>query len=198
VEVQKRSDSITFLSRNDIQPGKYILSVARLVPEKGLHDLIAAFNDLGDDHGYRLVIAGDADHESPYSQNLREMASRNNKIVMTGYIGGEDLLQVFSHASLFVLPSYHEGLPIALLEAMSFDLSVLVSDIPPHLEVGMPPERYFRCGDVADLKQRLRALLAREMTQDEKEAQRRQTQEKYDWRKIADQTIAVYRKAVER
>jgi glycosyltransferase involved in cell wall biosynthesis len=198
VEVQKRSDSITFLSRNDIQPGKYILSVARLVPEKGLHDLIAAFNDLGDDHGYRLVIAGDADHESPYSQKLRKMASQNNKIVMTGYIGGEDLLQVFSHASLFVLPSYHEGLPIALLEAMSFDLSVLVSDIPPHLEVGMPPKRYFKCGNVADLKQRLQALLARDMTLAEKEAQRRQTQEKYDWRKIADQTIAVYRKAVER
>lgn len=198
VEVQKISHSYNFLTRYNVKPGRYILAVARLVPEKGIHDLIAAFNALGNDHGYHLVIAGGADHESPYSINLKRMASQNSRIVMTGYIVGEDLRQAFSHASLFVLPSYHEGLPIALLEALSFDLPVLVSDITAHREIEIPQERYFKCGDVDDLRQRIQTLLRKERALGEKKAQLRLLQEKYDWRKIADQTIAIYRKAVER
>lgn len=197
VDIQEKSRAVDFLARHHLEPGRYLLSVARLVPEKGLHDLIAAVNGL-DVHDWRLLIAGDADHETPYSQDLRRMARQDQRIVMSGYIVGEELLQAFSHAALFVLPSYHEGLPIALLEAMSFELPVLVSDIPPHREVGLPPERYFKCGDVADLKRKLQALLRSEPTLAEKEELRRQIEEKYDWRRIADQTLAVYQKALSR
>jgi glycosyltransferase involved in cell wall biosynthesis len=72
------------------------------------------------------------------------MAFEDPRIILTGYITGEPLNQVFTHARLFVLPSYHEGLPIALLEAMSYGLSALVSDIPANKEVKLPSERYFR------------------------------------------------------
>ena len=112
--------------------------------------MIKAFKGLEGD--YKLVIAGDAGHETEYSMSLRHMASEDDRIILTGYITGEPLNQVYTHARLFVLPSYHEGLPIVLLEAMSYVLPVLVSDIPANKEVELPAERYFRCGDVDDLR----------------------------------------------
>ncbi len=196
VKPQTASDCSDFLRDSGVTPGRYILSVARFVPEKGLHDLMNAFKEFDPDDGFRLVIAGDADHETPYSRSLKEMAQADERVVLTGYITGEKLRQVFSHAALFVLPSYHEGLPIALLEAMSFGLPALVSDIPAHKEVALPDDRYFRCGQVGDLAEKLRTLTAREVPADEREALRRKTLEKYDWNKIADQTIAVYNKAL--
>jgi len=199
VELPERNIGDSFLRKLGIKPaGKYILAVARLVPEKGLHDLLTAFAALPQDPSCHLVIAGDADHETPYSQELKQIAGKNRRVVMTGYITGDALAQVFSHASLFALPSYHEGLPIALLEAMSFGLPVLVSDIPAHREVGLPEERYFRCGDVADLQQKLTHHLGKETTTDELEGVRELLKEKYDWKKIAGQTLDVYKKAAAR
>jgi len=99
---------------------------------------------------------------------------------------------VFTHAGLFVLPSFHEGLPIALLEAMSYGLSVLVSDIPANREVGLAEERYFKTGDAADLKQKLAHHLAVPITPEEKARFRRWIRGKYNWHKIARQTIEVY------
>lgn len=105
---------------------------------------------------------------------------------------------MFSHAGLFVLPSYHEGLPFALLEAMSYGLPVLVSDIPANREVGLPAERYFLCGDAADLAKKIDYHLAHPITRAEKTQCRTRVQNKYDWGKIADQIIAVYEKVLER
>jgi glycosyltransferase involved in cell wall biosynthesis len=152
VNLPEKSKGTDFLSRIGVYPDRYILAVARFVPEKGLHDLINAFKALEGD--YNLVIAGDADYETDYSTNLRQMAADDDRIILTGYITGEPLNQVYTHARLFVLPSYHEGLPIALLEAMSYGLPVLVSNIPANKEVELPAERYFRCGDVDDLKEK--------------------------------------------
>jgi len=115
-----------------------------------------------------------------------------------GYITGESLNQVFSHARLFVLPSFHEGLPIALLEAIGYGLSVLVSDIPANMEVDLAPERYFRCGDETDLKIKMEALFKQDLTEREKRDMRLQIAEKYNWLKIAEQTVEVYRKAMRR
>jgi glycosyltransferase involved in cell wall biosynthesis len=154
-ETAARSD---FLEARQVVPGKYFLAVSRLVPEKGLHDLIDAFQRLDTD--WRLVIAGEADHETGYSRQLKARMAGVPRVVHTGYITGDPLNQVFSHAGLFVLPSCHEGLPIALLEAMSFGLPVLVSDIPANREVNLPRERYFRCGDVPDLAGKLAALMS--------------------------------------
>ena len=126
------------------------------------------------------------------------MASEDDRIIMTGYITGEPLHQLYSHTGLFVLPSYCEGLPIVLLEAMSYGLPVLVSDIPANTEVELPAERYFRCGDVDDLKEKMEIFLEKELSEEEEQQQEicNQIEEKYNWDRIAQQTIQVYRKAL--
>ena len=96
-----------------------------------------------------------------------------------------------------MLPSYHEGLPIALLEAMSYGLSVLVSDIPANKEVGLPAERYFRCGDVNDLKNKMEILVKKRLSGNERNEMRNLIAEKYNWEKIAGQTIQVYEKVLD-
>lgn len=179
------------LERFGIQrKGGYVLAVARFVPEKGLHDLIEAFSSLDGDK--QLVIAGDADHATTYSNTLRELASRDNRIVLTGYITGEALHQIYSHAGLFVLPSYHEGLPIVLLEAMSYGLPVLVSDIPANREVRLDQGRYFRPGDVNGLRNKLLELGQQSLSDMERQLFRERIARDYNWSNIAAQTIAVY------
>lgn len=164
-----------------IEPGKYVLGMCRFVPEKRLHDLVAAFKGI---EGYRLVLAGDADFEDDYSRKLKADA-RAAGAVLTGFIRGRKLHALLSHAACYVLPSSHEGLPIALLEAMSYGNKVLVSDIPANLEVGLSPENYFHCGDTAELRKKLTALLSgREAPEYD--------MRKYDWDAIAGQVYKVY------
>ncbi|MCL4724839.1 MAG: glycosyltransferase, partial [Rhodocyclaceae bacterium] len=93
-------------------------------------------------------------------------------------------------------PSSHEGLPIALLEALSYGLPVLASDIPANVEVGLPAEQYFPLGDVAALARGMQALAALPLVAEAVRARREWVAGKYDWRRIAEQTLAVYREAV--
>ena len=192
VPLPDKSTRSDFLDSFGIRPQQYILAVARFVPEKGLHDLVEAFRGVHGD--CQLVIAGDADHETAYSRKLRNMAAQDERIILTGYITGEKLNQVFSHARIFCLPSFHEGLPIALLEAMSYGLPVIVSDITANKEVILPPERFFRCGEVAELRTKLDQFFDRGLSATEQHDYKQQLSEKYNWRKIADQTISVYEK----
>jgi len=190
VPVPKLSKKTNFLDKIGVKPENYIIAVARFVPEKGIDLLIKAFQMINTK--YKLVVAGDADHETKYSKNLKQMIDEDDNIIRTGYITGKPLIQLFSHAGLFVLPSYHEGLPIALLEAMSYGLSVLVSDIPANLEVGLSKNRYFKCGDVNALRKKMLYHIANKISKDEKMYFRSQIEEKYNWAKIAEQTIKVY------
>lgn len=195
VPLPDRSASVDHLERLGIRSaGWYILAVARFVPEKGLHDLVAAFTSIKGD--MQLVIAGDADHATEYSKNLREQALRDKRIVLTGYATGEPLHQLYFHAGLFVLPSYHEGLPIALLEAMSYGLSVLVSDIPANIEVGLPASRYFQSGNIDELCEKLRSLSNKNISEQEKASFRARIVQDYNWSRIAEQTVDVYKKAL--
>ncbi|MBU0481341.1 MAG: glycosyltransferase family 4 protein [Proteobacteria bacterium] len=196
VEVRGKSHDTGFLKSIGVEPERYILAVARLVPEKGLTDLVEAYGKL--DTVCRLVIAGDADHGSDYSAALKRRAAEDGRIVMPGYVTGDDLNQIFSHARLFVLPSYHEGLPIALLEAMSYGLPVLVSDIPANIEVGLEQDRYFRTGDVDNLREMMAAHLEVAVRESERAEMIDQVRRCYNWRRIAHQTLYVYEKALSR
>jgi glycosyltransferase involved in cell wall biosynthesis len=140
------------------EPGTYVLAVGRFVPEKGFHDLIRAFHELDSD-GLKLIIAGDADHITEYSERLRRLAC-DNDVILAGFVTGRSLEQLYSHARLFVLPSSHEGTSLALLEAMAYGLDIIVSDIPANREIGLEERNYFRTGYVDDLVRTMRVHLS--------------------------------------
>lgn len=191
VETPTLPESYPYLDELGLEPGKYILGLGRFVEEKGFHDLIESYVASGvAQRGYRLVLAGDADHPDEYSRRLKDSAHRAG-VVLTGFIRGERLNQILAGAALFAMPSYHEGLPIALLEAMSYGLDVAVSDIPACLLPELSADDYFAVGDRAALAR----LLDRKLTAP---AQRRQYDlSAYDWDAIARQTEAVYRRVAQ-
>lgn len=119
-----------------IEKGKYVLGMCRFVPEKNLHHLVQAFARMKNTGGIKLVLAGDTDFEDDYSRSLKE-AAKANGVVLTGFVKGRKLHSLLTHCRCYCLPSSHEGLPIALLEAMSYGVEVVVSDIPANLEVGL-------------------------------------------------------------
>ena len=130
-----------------LEPGKYILHVGRIVAEKRQMDLIRAFLEL-DRPDLKLVFVGAADHHSDYAQKLEALAKSDSRIIFTGFQQGRALSELFANAALFALPSSHEGLPIVVLEAMSYGLPVLISDIPANLALDLPPECYAKTGSI--------------------------------------------------
>ena len=167
-----------------LESHKYVLAVGRFVEEKGFDLLVRAFDQIPHE-GYKLVIAGDADHEDHYSTSLKQLA-REHGVVLTGFIRGARLNELFSHARLFVLPSFHEGLPIVLLEALSYHLPVLVSDIPANRLSCLPADDFFATGDIRSLAE----ALARKLAQADTRCQYDLTP--YNWDYIATQVDAVY------
>jgi glycosyltransferase involved in cell wall biosynthesis len=192
VKLPELAVSDNIIRQFGLEPGKYVLLVSRLVPEKRHLDLVEAFRN-ANIPGWKLVLVGAADHPDAYTQRVLETARGGQDIVCTGYQTGVALSELYSHSGLFVLPSSHEGLPIAMLEALSYGRPVVASDIPANLEVGLPAECYFKLGDVSELAQKLCEFSARSLTAKQVEQRRMWVVERYDWRHIGERTLAVYR-----
>lgn len=184
-----------YFSELGIEKGKYILGMCRFVPEKNLHHLVQAYVKLRDSgrlpSDIRLVLAGDTDFEDDYSVGLKKTA-KDNGVVLTGFVKGRKLHSLLTNAKCYCLPSSHEGLPIALLEAMSYRLPVVVSDIPANKEVALPSSDYFRVGDVDALAGKLASIVNAPTARIDYDLS------KYDWDKIAGQTAEVYKNLMAR
>ncbi|MCB0464464.1 MAG: glycosyltransferase family 4 protein [Aequorivita sp.] len=175
-----------YLKSLGLEKKQYLIAVGRFVEEKGFHDLIEAYTET--ELPWKLVLVGDADHETNYSKELKEKAKRSN-VILTGFIKGEQLNEIFTHARLFVMPSYHEGLPIALLEAMSYNLDVLVSNIPANLEVDLESPCYFDVGNLNDLRSKLNSKNHANITSIDYS---RKLKSDYNWDTIAGKVVTVY------
>lgn len=174
-----------------IEPERYILFAARLVEEKGAHFLIDAFRTLNTD--MKLVIAGDAAHAEKYKAYLKEKAGGDSRIIFPGFVTGKPLEELFSNAYLFCLPSTIEGLPIALLEAMSYGNCCLASDIPENLEALENYGYTFRNRDIIDLKSKLSELIKNpNMVKEKKESARKHVVDNYSWGRITDKIEELY------
>ena len=189
VTTPEKSSATDYIECLGLESRKYVVAVGRFVKEKGFDLLIDAFKASDMSKNFKLVIAGDADHEDEYSQMLKKKA-KDSGVVLTGFIRGERLNQILTNAALFVLPSYHEGLPISLLEAMSYNIDVVVSDIPANKLPELDNADFFRCGEMDSL--------TKVLNQKEKNLAQKRVYDltNYDWNHIAEQTIAVYKKAM--
>lgn len=195
--------SMDVLKSLDLKPKKYILSVSRLVRHKGIHYLIKAFESLKETtelpgNGYKLVIVGTHAETRDYVEYLRFMTKGNPDIILAGERFGAELHELFTHAAVFVQPSEDEGLSLALLEALSYGLPCVVSDIPANLEAIGDAGVSFENKNIPDLKRKLSTVI----NSQEKMAQlsvlaRERAEKEYDWMVIAKRMADLYKTLLE-
>ena len=172
-----------------LEPGKYVLFLGRLSPEKGCHLLVEAFENVETDA--KLVMAGASSYSNAYIQDLQTLASERIRILDCA--SGETLDELLTNAMLFVLPSDLEGLSLALLDAMGAGLCVLASDIPENRELVDGAGFTFQRGNATDLADRLRFLIANPAVREAAgRTARRRVEEQYQWQKIAGDIEKTY------
>ena len=170
----------------------YILYLGRIEPVKGIHYLIEAFKSLNTTK--KLVIAGGVSEVSQYYDTLKELSDCEKSIIYTGYVDGSILKELYSNAYVYVLPSDSEGMPLSLLEALSYKNCCVTSDIRACTEVLDSKGFTFRKSDVEDLKNVLNELLNNsEIVKKYKEEAQKYVIEKYNWNDIVDNTVEVYK-----
>lgn len=182
---------------------QYLFFAGRLTPEKRVHWLLQAYQHLSPDFKsrYKLVIAGGSSATDTYEAKLQQEAKSIPGIIFTGYVHGKEKQELFSNAKLFILPSEVEGLPIALLEGMSFGLPCLASDIPPHREVIQHNRNgyLFTQDSMTDFQNKLENILAKsdsELTPIGNEAKQKVISD-YNWEDIVIQTEQVYAQLIQ-
>jgi glycosyltransferase involved in cell wall biosynthesis len=162
-----------------------------LVPEKGVHYLLEAFRNTKTDK--KLVIAGGTSGTDDYIERLKELAKGDERILFTGFVQGQTLEELYSNAYVYVLPSDVEGMPLSLLEAMSYGNCCLTSTIPECTEVVEDKAVSFQKGDVVDLTRMLQQLCDQPMLVAGYQANARDfICEKYDWNAVTERTMELY------
>lgn len=170
---------------------EYFLFLGRLVPEKGVHYLVDAFLKTKTDK--KLVIAGGTSGTDGYIKGLKELAKDDDRILFTGFVQGQTLEELYSNAYVYVLPSDVEGMPLSLLEAMSYGNCCLTSTIPECTEVVEDKAVAFQKGDVDALTQTLQMLSDEPaLVAGFKATARDFICDKYDWNTVTNQTMELY------
>ena len=177
-----------FLEAKGLRSRDYLLAVGRISPEKGLEHLVRVANQ--SEHIKQVVIAGESSHKDGYLQHLKAL-DINHKVVFTGYVTGDQLNQLYSHAQLFVLPSLSEGMPLSLLEAMTHRLPIVASDIDATRQMSLPSECYCKPGDAHDLQR----VIERQLDFGFAPVDYDLTD--YDWPTIAQHTLEVFNEVLE-
>ena len=175
-----------------LKKDSYILFLGRLVPEKGIRYLVEAFKNVRTDK--KLVIAGGSSDTDSFMAELKELANGDDRILFTGFVQGAMLDELYSNAYIYTLPSDLEGMPLSLLEAMSYGNCCLVSDIPECAEVVEDKALIFKKADVQDLQEKLQdACDHPERVDTHKKQAADFICKKYNWDEVVKETMKLYR-----
>ena len=176
-----------------LEKDTYILFLGRLVPEKGLRYLIRAFKQVKTDK--KLVIAGGSSDTDEFASELWEMARDDDRIIFTGFVQGQELDELYGNAYVYTLPSDLEGMPLSLLEAMSYGNCCLVSDIDECASVVKDKALIFKKSDVNDLKEKLQLACDQPKIVEQMKAEAADfICGKYNWDDVVKETLSLYRK----
>ncbi len=187
---KRKADLIT--QKFGIEKDDYILYLGRIVPEKGLKYLINAYKSLNIDK--KLVIAGGVSDTDEFAKELRSMTDGDERIIFTNFVQGEMLDELYSNAYIYVLPSDLEGMPLSLLEAMSYGNCCLTSDIPECADVVKDKGVIFKKGDTDDLKDKLYYLCTNEdVVKRYKSISADYICSEYGWDKVVEKTLKLYK-----
>ncbi len=201
VETKTEIPSTAPLAGFHIEAHKYLVMVSRLVPHKGAHLLIEAFNRLKRDHAdseeirqLKLVIVGGSVYTDEYVAALHQLAASANDVIFTGFQSGDTLAALYAHAKLLVHPSLNEGLPMTVLGAMSYGKPVLLSNIPEHIELVTDSRVIFEENNVAALESKLYQWLMLDPEEQKRmgERNRDMVEKRYEWKQIVPQIAAIY------
>lgn len=177
----------------NLNKDEYILFLGRMVPEKGIHYLIEAFNNIKTDK--KLVIAGGASDTDTYYQELKDKSKDNKNIIFTGFVQGKELDELYSNAYIYCLPSDLEGMPLSLLEAMSYGNCCLTSNIEECAEVLEDYGVTFKVSETKDLQEVLQKLLDnKDIVKKYKKEAQEYILNKYNWDNVVKKTLELYKK----
>jgi glycosyltransferase involved in cell wall biosynthesis len=190
-ESSLRGADAEVLKKYRVGNDEYVLFVGRLVPEKGVHYLVQAFNALGKQLGFKLIIVGRDPYNSGYESSLRKMAG--DSVIFVGYVYGSDIENLYKGAYLYVTASELEGTSPALLSAMGFGNCVLASNIPENLETIGDAGVTFRNKDVCDLREKMVQLLSSpDVVENYRRRAVKRVAEFYSWDSVAERMEQLY------
>jgi glycosyltransferase involved in cell wall biosynthesis len=184
--------STAVLNRLGIATGRYVLGVGRFVPEKNFHLLVDAFLATNLPVDVVLVLVGEVDYRGRYGRSLVESCARSKRVITPGTVFGSDLSALYENAAMFVLPSSHEGMSFALLEASVAGTSIIASDIPANSAVCQEFARLVPVGSMPKLRDAIELEWQRKRTTEEVERQVSFCKSRHDWRVIARMMVPIF------
>ncbi len=200
-ETNKKTDKI---QQWNLKPNKYLLMVSRLIAHKGIHYAIEAYKNIKQKKpklvkNIKLVIVGGGHFSDKYVDKIKKMAKSEPDIIMTGFQTGPALEQLFSHAKLMISPSDLEGLPITVLEGMSYKLPIVLSDIPEHTEIIDEAKFLFERGNIDDLQQTLQEVLKSKDKKLQQQGQKNRDiiEQNYSWEYVTNQIEKLYQEVTQ-
>lgn len=180
-----------------LKKGGYFLYLGRIVPEKGLHYLIEAYNQLDTD--IKLVIAGDTN--TAYGREILTKLGGDERVILPGFVQGDLLAELYSNCAAYILPSDVEGMAITMLEAMSYGAPCILSDIPENTEVAGAYAHCFPKGDVTALAQCLRTAVSEYGSPACEERRQRGVEyirTCYGYDHVVEETVRCYERAIQK